>query len=169
MENNRGNGLMPEVTIHPWAEEDIQLLKRMNTAKMWASLGGPERDDGVIARHQRYLHDSKVHFFAIKFGSDSIGSVGYWERRWKEHEVYETGWKVIPEFQGRGIATRAMSELLNILRNNVQHAIVYAFPSTNNTASNEICRKLGFSLVGETDFEFPKGKWMKSNEWCLRL
>ncbi|GMA61053.1 GNAT family N-acetyltransferase [Alicyclobacillus fastidiosus] len=171
MENNSGNGLslVPDVTIRPWSEEDFQLLKRMNTEQMWASLGGPETDDGVTARHQRYLHDRKVHMFAIKFGTESIGSVGYWERRWKDSDVYETGWKVVPEFQGRGIATRVMSILLNILQYEVQHATVYAFPSTDNLASNAICRKLGFSLVGETDFEFPKGKWIKSNEWCLHL
>lgn len=81
--------------------------------------------------------------------------------------MYEVGWKVVPEFQGKGIATRAVAALLNVLKTDVPRAPVYAFPSIDNLPSNAICRKLGFTLVGET--EFPRGKWMKSNEWCLEL
>ena len=35
---------------------------------------------------------------------DGVGSVGYWEKDWRDEHVYETGWSVLPEFQGRGIA-----------------------------------------------------------------
>jgi RimJ/RimL family protein N-acetyltransferase len=31
-----------------------------------------------------------------------VGSVGYWQREWHGEEIYEIGWMVVPEFQGRG-------------------------------------------------------------------
>jgi hypothetical protein len=32
-----------------------------------------------------------------------------------------------------------------------------------------VCRKAGFSLVGECDFEYPPGNLLRSNDWCLDL
>jgi RimJ/RimL family protein N-acetyltransferase len=163
--------ITPEISIRPWNDEDLPLLRSMNTEQMWDHLGGPETEAKVLDRHQRYLESApgKTRMFVIMFGVDAVGSVGYWYRHWDNRDVYEVGWMVLPEFQGRGIATRAISMLLNILRTEVPQAVVHAFPSNDNPASNSICTKLGFSLVGETDFEFPLGKWMKCNDWCLEF
>jgi RimJ/RimL family protein N-acetyltransferase len=143
----------------------------MNTEQMWEHLGGPETEAKVLERHQRYLESvpGKTRMFVIMFGVDAAGTVGYWHRQWNNRDVYEVGWMVLPEFQGRGIAVRATSMLLNTLRNEVPQTVVHAFPSSGYPASNAICRKLGFSLVGETEFEFPPGTWMKCNDWCLEL
>lgn len=169
--NEPGPPMQPAVSIRPWAEGDLPLLQRMNTEQMWAHLGGPETEAAVIARHQRYLRaiPGKVRMFAVMLGAEAAGNVGYWAHRWKDRDVYEVGWGVLPEFQGQGIATLAMSALLDILRTDDAQAVVHAFPSVDNPASNAICRKLGFSLLGETDFEFPPGAWMKCNDWRLVL
>jgi len=47
--------------------------------------------------------------FVITVGSEkaSAGTVGYWERDWEGGIAWETGWSVLPEFQGEGIATAA--------------------------------------------------------------
>lgn len=166
-----GSPTPPQVTIRPWAEGDLSLLQRMNTDQMWAHLGGPETEEKVLSRHRRYLDavPGKVRMFAVMFGAEPAGNVGYWTNRWKDRDVYEVGWGVLPEFQGRGIATLAMSAALDVLRTDVPRAVVHAFPSVDNPASNAICRKLGFSLQGETEFEFPPGSLMKCNDWSLVL
>ncbi len=46
---------------------------------------------------------------------------------------------------------------------------VHAFPSVANGPSNALCRKLGFALVEERDFEYPKGHFMRCNDWQLDL
>jgi RimJ/RimL family protein N-acetyltransferase len=46
---------------------------------------------------------------------------------------------------------------------------MHAFPSVDNPASNAICRKLGFTLLGARDFEFPPGSFMRCNDWRLEL
>ena len=41
----------------------------------------------------------------------------------------------------------------------------YAFPSVDNAPSNAVCRKTGFELLGEVGFEYPKGSWLRRNDW----
>jgi RimJ/RimL family protein N-acetyltransferase len=37
-----------------------------------------------------------------------------------------------------------------------RHRFKHAFPSVTNPPSNAICRKLGFTLKGELDFEYRR-------------
>jgi len=46
---------------------------------------------------------------------------------------------------------------------------VHAFPSVVNAASNFICKKVGFVLLNQVDFEYPPGRLMRSNDWQLDL
>lgn len=46
---------------------------------------------------------------------------------------------------------------------------VHAFPSVDNPPSNRICRKLGFTLLEECEFEYPNGSFMRCNDWRLDL
>jgi RimJ/RimL family protein N-acetyltransferase len=46
---------------------------------------------------------------------------------------------------------------------------VFAFPSPANEASNAICRRLGFELLGEADMEYPPGRMGRWNVWRLDL
>ncbi|HWQ01572.1 MAG TPA: GNAT family N-acetyltransferase [Gaiellaceae bacterium] len=45
----------------------------------------------------------------------AAGSVGYWRRDWGGEEIYETGWLVLPEFQGRGVASAGQRDALQRL------------------------------------------------------
>ena len=79
------------------------------------------------------------------------------------------GWSVLPEFQGWGIATRAVAAALEGLRAERSHRFVHAFPSVENLPSNAVCRKTGFTLLGEVEFEYPPGRYMCSNDWSFDL
>ena len=46
---------MVDVSIRPWASDDLALLQRGNTIEMTAHLAGPETDEEVHARHEKYL------------------------------------------------------------------------------------------------------------------
>jgi RimJ/RimL family protein N-acetyltransferase len=109
--------------------------------------------------------------FVIVVGPDAdpVGAVGYWEREWHGELVWETGWSVLPEFQGRGFATRGTTAAVERARAERKHRFIHAFPSVDNAPSNAICRKVGFTLVGEEEFEYPAGKFMHCNVWRLDL
>jgi RimJ/RimL family protein N-acetyltransferase len=107
----------PEVCLVPWSESDHELLHRINTPEMKRHLGGPETFEQVEARHQRYLslHNGQMYRIELATG-EAVGSIGYWNREWHGETVCETGWSVLPEFQGRGIAVAATRALIEVVR-----------------------------------------------------
>ena len=158
---------MPDVRIEPWGPGDFALLEALNAPAMTEHLGGPESAEKVLDRQRRYeLADSGM--FKIVVGDEAVGSVGYWEREWHDEQVYELGWMVVPEFQGRGVAGRATELVLAIVRAEGRLRFAHAFPAVDNAPSNAICRKLGFTLLGSHDFEY-RGSVMRCNDWRLEL
>jgi RimJ/RimL family protein N-acetyltransferase len=102
---------------------------------------------------------------------ESVGSVGYWERESSEGQVYETGWLVLPAFQGRGVARSATAQVIERARAEEKHRFLYGYPSVDNAPSNAICRKLGFTLIRVSEYEYPKdsGNILRCNDWRLDL
>jgi RimJ/RimL family protein N-acetyltransferase len=163
------------VRIEPWAEGDLPLLKQtLGHPEMTKYLGGPESDEKLAERQikfERLAHSGTGHMFKVidQATGTAVGSVGYWDKTWHGGEVYETGWFAIPEFQGRGIATAATALAIDSARSEGNHRFMHAFPSVENAPSNAICRKLGFRLVEEQEFEYPPGTFMHCNDWRLDL
>ncbi len=140
---------------------------------MMEHLGGPESPEAMEARHRRYLQPeaSIGGVFAVVIGRDRVatGWVGYWKRDWEGTDVWEAGWSVLPEFQGRGIATAATALVIDRARDDGTCRFLHAFPAVDNVASNALCRRLGFELLGETEVEYPKGHFLHANDWRLDL
>ena len=161
------------IALRPWTDDDLPLLQRlMGTSEMTEHLGGPESSEQILSRHQRYCRSSSTGdgpMFVILMGSESAGSIGYWRRDWNDEEVLECGWSVLPEFQGRGVATKATVALVEQIRRQGELRNLHAFPGVENAASNAICRKAGFELQGEVDFEYPPGHEMRCNDWVCNL
>ena len=163
-----------EIRLVAWSEADLDLLRRANTTTMWKYLGGPESEEKVIRRHRRYLPGNwtgsgGMYRVELVASHEPVGFVGYWERVDGDEMVYETGWHVLPEYQGRGIATAAMTALLEQAAAQPGLRRIHAYPSVDNEPSNALCRALGFTLRGVTDFEFPPGHQMRCNEWVFDL
>jgi RimJ/RimL family protein N-acetyltransferase len=107
--------------------------------------------------------------FVILAGPDDAiaGTHGYWKREEDGRAIWETGWIVLPEFQGRGIATRATQLIAERAWADAQDRPIHAYPSVDNAASNAVCRKAGFRLIGPFDFEYPPGDPLRCNDWVL--
>jgi RimJ/RimL family protein N-acetyltransferase len=162
------------IRLEPWTDRDFPLLVRLNAADMTEHLGGPETDQQLRRRHERYvrLADSTEAFIfkvVLESTGEVVGGVNFWEREWQGKPVYEMGWGVLPEFQGRGIASAAVTEAIEAARAAGRRDAIHAFPSVENGPSNAICRKAGFQLIGEVPFEYPKGHWMQCNDWRFTL
>lgn len=107
--------------------------------------------------------------FVVSSDVGDLGSVGYWARSWQDSWVWELGWSVLPEYQGRGVATQGTLLALAQARSEGTHRFAHAFPSAENKASNAICRKIGFERQGVVQFEYPKGHWMECVDWRFDL
>jgi RimJ/RimL family protein N-acetyltransferase len=165
------SAVVAEVRIEPWGSGDLGLLEQLvGDPAMMEHLGGPESAEKIAERQGRYEQPGSGMFKIVDAESGAAcGSVGFWEREWRDRTVWETGWSVIPSFQGRGIAVAATSLVLARARETGEHRFVHAFPAVDNPASNAICRRLGFTLLEVCRFEYPPGNWMQCNDWQLDL
>ncbi|WP_393058858.1 GNAT family N-acetyltransferase [Streptomyces sp. LN549] len=164
------------VRIEPWSESDLELLRRANAPELMDHLGGPESEEQVIGRHSRYValsadRTGRGRMFRITLPGEAegVGTIGFWERTWQGRKVYETGWAVLAEFQGRGIASAATKAVAEQARAEHKHRYLHAYPSVDNGASNGVCRKAGFMLIGECEVEYPPGHPLPTHDWRLDL
>ena len=161
------------MALEPWGGGDLPLLERlMGDPRMTEHLGGPEGADELLERQDRYERldggDRMLKIVDVASGA-GVGSVGFWTKEWRGNQVYEIGWMVVPEFQGRGIAVTATARAIELARHDDKHRFMHAFPDVGNAPSTAICRKLGFELLETCEFEFPKGHFMSCNDWRLDL
>lgn len=161
------------IALRSWSTGDLSLLhKLLGDPDMMTYLGGPETPDQIEARHHRYCalpSTGKGEMFVILAGDRAAGSIGYWERAEGDALVWETGWSVLPGFQGQGVATQATLLLIERLRRLNRHRYLHAYPSVDNIASNAICKKAAFTLIEQQKFEYPPGHWITCNNWRFDL
>jgi len=62
--------------------------------------------------------------------------------------VYELGYRFLPEYWGKGYATETAIAALNYAFNEIKTDVVYAMAVTENTGSNRVLQKLGFEELG---------------------
>ncbi|MCM3596097.1 GNAT family N-acetyltransferase [Metabacillus idriensis] len=161
-----------QIQIYIWEDKNLDLLLKINAPEMMEHLGGSETKEQILKRHKRYLElGDKGKMFSITQPPDfeAVGSVGYWQTKWIDESVYEIGWSVLPQFQGRGIATLAVKLTIDEAMKEKRYKYIHAFPSVENPASNAICRKLNFSFMSDCEFEYPPGNLMHCNNWRLNI
>ena len=154
-----------DLTLLAWDDRGAALLKALNTPTGKAHLGGPESDEKLADRHQRYLGYARpgdTECFMVAIGDALVGSVVYWEG---DDGAYEVGWEIVPNWHGRGVGARAVALMLDHLAKVRRHDLAFAYPTPDNAGSNGICRKLGFDLIAPRDVEYPKGVWSPHNVW----
>jgi RimJ/RimL family protein N-acetyltransferase len=163
----------PAIRLEGWSETDLGLLRLINTPEMTEYLGGPVTEEQILDRHQRYLRlddpDTGQIFTVVLDSGERAGVIGYWERTWQDNLAYETGWSIASAFQGRGIATAAARAITECARAQHRHTYLHALPAVGHPASNAVCRKAGFTLLGEAEVEYPPGTLTRCNDWRLDL
>lgn len=166
-----------EVGLRAWTDDDLPLLRGLlGDPAMMSYLGGPESEEKLLDRHARYLAidaSGKGRVFVITVGSErtAAGWVGYWQTEWHGEPAWETGWSVLPGFQGRGLASHGAALAMEVLGRERRHRYVYAFPAVANGPSNGVCARLGMEMLGTESLEYPPDSelWMKCAVWRREL
>lgn len=164
---------MDALTLRPWSAGDLELLRVANTPEMTAHLNGVESEQQLVDRNARYLRlweAGEARMFVIEDEDRrSLGSIGFWNSEWRDEPAFETGWFVIPDAQGRGVASRALGLLIDdATAHRGDRRFLTAFPSVENAGSNGVCRRSGFEMVGSFTDTF-RGAELTMNEWVLDL
>lgn len=161
-----------EVRVRPYDETDLELLRALlGDAEMTRFIGGPETDEAIVARHERYLASAPdaSGLFTVHVGETPVGWVGFWESSWGGSVQWECGWHVVGGYQRQGVASIATRRVLDEARARHRYRFVDAFPAVANAASNALCRSLGFLDLGQEDVEYPKGQTMRARHWRYDL
>ncbi|MEU6075099.1 GNAT family N-acetyltransferase [Micromonospora sp. NPDC047074] len=145
---------------------DVYLRLRCDPAVM-AELGGPQPRERVPAQLRRDLETVRDGSAWIKMiiAGDSARVAGT-VTLYAHGGSSEIGWMVLPEFQGRGLAGRAVRAVLDLARADGRWGAIHAFPATTNAASNAICRSGGFTFVGVEQTAFA-GRLFRTNHWVV--
>ena len=159
--------------LRPYSDADLPLTEAMECdPEVMRELGGPVDRAEIPEIHRRRAESvaEGEWWFTIVPDRDGppAGTIGIWETDWRGDLIHETGWMILPAFQGRGIASQALDLLLARARSEPRFRAVHAFPGISNGPSNALCRKFGFTLVEECDGAY-KGEPLRCNHWELRL
>jgi RimJ/RimL family protein N-acetyltransferase len=157
----------------PYSDEDIGLIEELECdPETMSELGGPVEPEQIPEIHARRLATVVAGEWYFKIvpepGGPAAGTIGIWSTTWRGEQIHETGWMVLPAFQGRRIASRALELIISMARRESRFERIYAFPSVTNAPSNALCRTFGFELIEETDFDYREGR-LRVNVWELAL
>jgi len=155
------NGSEPSV-LRDVVEADIPILfehQRDPEAVRMAAF--PARDREAFTAHwQKILASNEGAKKTILFDGQVAGNIVIFERDGKRLVGYWIG----REFWGRGLATRALAELLTEVKERPLHAYV----ATSNLGSVRVLEKCGFTFVSkETEFDDRLGEEIEEALYVL--
>ena len=132
----------PEITLSPTVDDDGPALRAMHSTpgvSEWWDLpdpGFPMHDEPESTR------------FTIRHGGEIAGMIQYGEEEEPKYRSAYIDIFVGPAFHGRGIGTRAIRMVLELLLGERGHHRVTIDPAAHNHAAIRCYEKAGFQRVG---------------------
>ena len=136
-----------------WRKDDLKaLLHHANNPKIAANLRDQfphpyTRHDGLDFLEYARSQEPECSF-AIEFGGEVVGGVGFHLGRDIARISAEMGYWLGEEFWGQGLATRAVTAVSEWAFDNYKLTRVYAFVFSHNVASIRVLEKSGFEREG---------------------
>jgi ribosomal-protein-alanine N-acetyltransferase len=142
-----------DLSVRSWRKGDLPaLLRHANNPKVANNLRDQfphpyTRHDGVDFLDYARAQDPECSF-AIEYGGDVVGGVGFHIGRDISRIGAEMGYWLGEEFWGRGLATRAVTAASEWAFDNYRLTRVYAFVFSHNVPSIRVLEKSGFEREG---------------------
>jgi RimJ/RimL family protein N-acetyltransferase len=155
----------------PYADEHLWLTEALETNEhVMAELGGAWPRDAIPGIHARRLESiaGGTWLFTIvpEPGSAPVGMIGIFDSDLDGSPISEAFWLILPAHQGRGYASEALRMVLERAHAEARWGPIHAFSGITNGPSNALCRKSGFTLVGEREIDYG-GRTLRCNHWML--
>jgi RimJ/RimL family protein N-acetyltransferase len=142
-----------DLRIRNWRKEDLEcLLRYANNAKIAANLRDQfphpyTRREGID--YLNYVREMDVPTsFAVEFGGEAIGGIGFRQGTDIARLSMETGYWLGEPFWGRGLTTRAVMATSDWAFDNYKVVRLYATTFAHNVASMRVLEKSGFEREG---------------------
>ncbi|MFB8146112.1 GNAT family N-acetyltransferase [Microbacterium sp. NPDC056003] len=144
-----------QITLAPWRADDLEVLRRANTAELTRFLGGPEPEEALAQRHAEYLDGESM--FRVEGDGVTLGYAGWWEQEHEGAPAYEVGCVIEPAWQGRGVASAVLTEVVRRAVESGDGRPIVGYAHVGNKASHALCRRVGFELEGTGVFPGEDG------------
>ena len=142
-------------------ESDLPILYEQQLAPEATAMAAfPSREHDVFMAHWKKIMAYENNLIkAISYDGEMAGYILSWEME-GEHEV---GYWLGKDFWGKGIATRALTEYINIVKTRPLMAHV----ARHNIGSRRVLEKCGFTVIVEDKYTNPAG--VEVEEFVLKL
>lgn len=158
---------LSRMELRAYGDGDFWLTEALETdPEVMRELGGPIERARLHEVHRRRLADSWWFTIVAEPSGPAVGTIGVWETGHGGESLHEAGWMVLPAHHGRGIASAALTLLIERVMAEPRFPSIHAFPPVTNAPSNALCRKFGFVLLGQVDFVYS-GRTLHCNHWSL--
>ncbi|UBH11403.1 GNAT family N-acetyltransferase [Macrococcus armenti] len=144
-----------------WCQSDlpyyIELNRNEEVRKYFPDVLSKERSELIFDMMQNEIESTKLGLFAVTLKDGSfigfIGSLLMQEDTFIPYSpFYEIGWRLLPEYWGKGYATEGAQGLLKYMQKlNISYA--YAYTSVHNHESLNVIKKLNMEKL--TTFHHP--------------
>jgi len=150
-----------DIILRDVTESDLQILYEQQLdpeATVMAAF--PSRDRESFMAHWKKIMAGETNILKTILIDDQIaGSIFSWEMEGER----EIGYWLGKEYWGKGIATQALAEFVNILKTRP----LFAHVARHNIGSRRVLEKCGFKVIGEDTYTNPAG--VEVEEFVLKL
>jgi RimJ/RimL family protein N-acetyltransferase len=141
------------VQIRPWKPEDAGPLAAIcNNRKIWLNVRDRFPHPYTVANAVEWIKFTReqipIQNMAIVYNGQIAGSIGVMTKDDVYRKSIEIGYFIGEPFWGKGIATQAVSHLIEYIKANFDVIRVYAEVFHHNKASMKVLEKNGFHLEG---------------------
>jgi Acetyltransferases, including N-acetylases of ribosomal proteins len=163
-----------DIVLRPWSLNDLDdLVKHANNFNIAKYMGN-------IFPHPYTVEDAKafiemaatsfpIHIFAITLNGKAIGGIGVHPKNDIMQKNAELGYWLAEPYWGKGIATKAITQIVPFAFSILDITRIYAIAFGNNLASQRVLEKCGFQL--EAHFHktiFKNGEFLDELFYAFR-
>jgi [ribosomal protein S5]-alanine N-acetyltransferase len=160
--------------LRPWNENDIDSLianaNNNNIARfMTDGFPHPYTAENAKAFIAMATKDEPVHIFAIEVDGKAAGGIGIHPQADVMKKNAELGYWLGENYWGKGIITAAIKQMTEFAFATYDITRIYARPFGNNTASQKVLEKAGFTLEARIEKSiFKNGEFLDELIYAVR-
>jgi RimJ/RimL family protein N-acetyltransferase len=138
------------------APEDHDFIQQLVNSKGWLHFIGNRKvhsKEDAINYVNKLMHAPDIHYWVVrqKENDEPVGVVTFMKRPYLEH--FDIGFAFLPQYNGKGYAYEAASEVLAMVRAQPEYSVVFATTLPHNESSIKLITKLGMQYEKEIEAE----------------
>lgn len=155
-----------------WRSSDLTFLNKLNSNKevmKYFPKTSSKNENMKFILKMKSMFNTKGYCYFVVESLQSKEIIGFIGLAYQDYEAEFTpaidiGWRLMPEFWGKGFATEGARRVLIFAQNDLQIKTIFAIAPVINHRSIEIMERIGMSY--QYDFNHSKLHAYKSIETC---